>query len=138
MDTHLAYTDNIAIIGNSEEEVKPSCRRPIKTTGKVSLQINEEKTKYIIMNRREIKYRQGKIMKVENHRFKRVSHFNYLGSILTNDNTIKTDIDIRLKKGNNCYYGLGKVLNAKTVSRNLKVQIYMTLIHPVMLYNSET
>lgn len=77
-------------------------------------------------------------MEVGNHSFKRVSHFNFLGSVLTNGNKIKVEIDTRLKKGNNCYYGLGKVLSAKAVSNNLKVQIYMTLILPVVLYGSET
>ncbi|KAL4088534.1 hypothetical protein QTP88_023628 [Uroleucon formosanum] len=124
--------------GNSVEKVKSSCRKLMKTAGKVGLQINDEKTEYILVNRREVNYRQGEIMEVDNHSFKRVSHFNYLGSILTNDNNIKVEIDTRLKKGNNCYYGLGKVLSAKAVSKNLKVQIYTTLIRPVVLYGSET
>ncbi|KAL4096954.1 hypothetical protein QTP88_021820 [Uroleucon formosanum] len=134
----LAYADDIAILGNNVEEVKSSCRKLMKTAGKVGLQINDEKTEYILVNRREVNYRQGEIMEVDNHSFKRVSHFNYLGSILTNDNNIKVEIDTRLKKGNNCYYGLGKILSAKAVSKNLKVQIYTTLIRPVVLYGSET
>lgn len=36
-------------------------------------------------------------MIVENHSYKSVSHFNYLGSILTNQNDIKVEIDNRLK-----------------------------------------
>lgn len=47
-----AYADDIAIIENNVEEIKSSCRQLIKTAGKVDLQINDEKTKYIIMNRR--------------------------------------------------------------------------------------
>lgn len=58
-------------------------------------------------------------MKVENHSFKRVSHFYYLGSILTNDNDIKVEIYTRLKKGNKCYDSLGKLLSAKDISKNL-------------------
>lgn len=76
-----------------------SCRQLIKTAGKVGLHINDDKTKYIIVNRREVNYRQNEIMKVENHSFKRVFHFSYLGSIVTNDNDIKVEIDNRLKKG---------------------------------------
>jgi hypothetical protein len=115
----LAYADDIAILGNNVEKVKSSCRKLMVTAGKVGLQINDEKTEYIIVNRREVNYRQGKIMEIGNHSFKRVSHFNYLGLVLTNDNNIKVEIDTRLKKGNNCYYGLGKVLSAKAVSNNL-------------------
>lgn len=97
--------------------------------------INHNKTKYIILNRREINFRKYEIMKVENHSFKRVFHFNYLGSILTNDKDTEKEIDNRLKK---CYYGLGKLLSAKDISKNLKIQIYMTLIRPVVLYSSVT
>jgi len=50
--------------------------------------------------------------------------------VFTYDNNVKVEIGTRLKKGNNCYYGLGKILSAKAVSKNLKMQIYMTLIRP--------
>lgn len=66
-----------------------------------------------------------------------MSHFNYLGSILTNNHDIKAEIDERLKKGNKCYHGLGKLLGAKAISKNLKIQIYATLIRPVVLCGSE-
>lgn len=46
--------------------------------------------------------------KIENPSFKRVSHFNYSGSILTNNNNIKIEIATKCKKGSNCYYGLAK------------------------------
>jgi|UniRef100_A0A2S2QVD8 hypothetical protein len=95
----LAYADDIVILGNNVEEVKSSCRKLMETVGKVSLQINDEKTEYIIVNRREVNYRQDEIMEVGNHSFKRVSYINYLGSVLTNDNNIKVEINTRLKKG---------------------------------------
>lgn len=37
-------------------------------------------------------------MKVEIYSFKKVSHFNYLGLILSNDNDIKVDIYIDQKR----------------------------------------
>jgi len=52
----LAYTDDISVIGNNVEEVKSSCRKLIKTAGKVGLQMNDEKTEYIIVNRKEVNY----------------------------------------------------------------------------------
>ncbi|KAF0761425.1 ribosome biogenesis protein TSR3 isoform X1 [Aphis craccivora] len=35
-------------------------------------------------------------------------------------------------------FGLGKVLSYRTLSTNLKIQMYMTLIRPIVLYASET
>jgi len=73
-------------------DMKLSCQKHSK---KVDLQINDSKTGYIILNRREvnyqINYRQGEIMKVENHSFKGVPFFNYLRLILTNDNDKSSD-----------------------------------------------
>jgi len=37
----LAYADDIAIIGNNLEEINSSCKKLIKTAGKVGLQIKD-------------------------------------------------------------------------------------------------
>lgn len=37
-------------------------------------------------------------MKVDNNSFKKVTYFNYLGSMLTNDNNTKLENDTRPKK----------------------------------------
>lgn len=43
----------------------------------------KKKIKYIILNKKEINFQQYQIMEVENHSFKKLPHFNYLGSIIT-------------------------------------------------------
>lgn len=40
--------------------------------------------------------------------------------------------------GNRCYFGLGSMFGSKILSTKLKIQLYMTLIRPVVLYSSET
>lgn len=40
--------------------------------------------------------------------------------------TIKVEFNTRLKKDNNFYNGLGKLLSAKSMSKNLKVQRHYT------------
>lgn len=52
-------------------------------------------------------------MKVEDHSFKRVFIFNYsIRSTLSDDNDIKLEIYIILKRGNNYYHWLGKWLSS--------------------------
>lgn len=59
----------------------------------------KKKIKYIILIKKEINFQQYQIMEVENHSFKKLPHFSYLGSIpVANNNFIKVDIDTRLKK----------------------------------------
>jgi hypothetical protein len=43
-------------------------------------------------------------MKIDNSFFERVEHFKYLGTTLTNQNSINEEIKNRLKSENACYY----------------------------------
>jgi hypothetical protein len=48
------------------------------------------------------------------------------------------EISARIQKGNKSIFRLGKVLNSRTLSTNLKIQMYKTLIRPIVLYAAET
>ena len=43
-------------------------------------------------------------IKTDNNTFERVETFKYLGTTLTNQNSIQEEIKIRLKSGNACYH----------------------------------
>jgi hypothetical protein len=47
------------------------------------------------------------------------------------------EIKARLQSGNKCYYGLSNLLKTRTISMNLKIQLYRTLIRPVVMYGCE-
>ncbi|KAF0753777.1 ribosome biogenesis protein TSR3 isoform X1 [Aphis craccivora] len=134
----LAYADDIAILGDTEETVKQVCRKLIMMASKVSLEINDGKTEYMILSRQDREYQQGQSMNVEEYVFKRVTHFKYLEHLITQDNDLKMEVSARIQKGNKSDFGLGKVLSSRTLSTNLKIQMYMTLIRPIVLYAAET
>ncbi|KAF0755744.1 ribosome biogenesis protein TSR3 isoform X1 [Aphis craccivora] len=58
--------------------------------------------------------------------------------LLTQDNELKVEISKRIQLANNCYFGLGTLLKSRSISLNLKIKIYITLIRPVILYGLET
>jgi len=64
--------------------------------------------------------------------------FKYLGTILTNQNSITEEIKCRLRKGNACYHSVQKLLSSSLLSKNLKIKIYRNIIFPVVLYWCET
>ena len=64
--------------------------------------------------------------------------FKYLGSLLTNQNSIQEEIKCRLKAGNSCYYSVQTLFFPRLFSKNLKIKIYKTIILPVVLYGCET
>ena len=77
-------------------------------------------------------------MKVDNGSIERVEEFKYLGTTLTNENSIQKEIKSRLKLGNACYHSLQNLLSSSLLSKNLKIKIYRTIIFPVVLYGCET
>ena len=77
-------------------------------------------------------------MRVDNNSIERVEEFKYLGTTLTNQNSIQKEIKNRLKLGNACYHSVQKLLSSSLLSKNLKFKIYRTKILPVVLYGCET
>jgi len=77
-------------------------------------------------------------VKIDNNSTERVEEFKYLGTTLTDQNSIQENIKIRLKLGNACYYSAQNILSCRLVSKNLKIKIYRTIILPVVLYGCET
>jgi hypothetical protein len=67
-----------------------------------------------------------------------VEEFKYLGTTLTDQNSLQEEINSRLKLGNACYYLVWNVLSSSLLSKNLKLKIYRTIILPVVLYGCET
>jgi len=64
--------------------------------------------------------------------------FKYLGTTLTNRNSIVEEIKSRLRLGNACYHSVQNLLSSRLLYKNLKIKIYRTIILPVVLYGCET
>ncbi|KAJ4443868.1 hypothetical protein ANN_05655 [Periplaneta americana] len=103
----------------------------------IGLEVNPEKTKYMIMSRDQNIVRNGNI-KTGDLSFEEVEKFKYLGATVTNINDTREEIKRRINMGNACYYSVEKLLSSSLLSKNLKVRIYKTVILPVLLYGCET
>jgi len=62
----------------------------------------------------------------------------YLGTTLTNQNSIPEEIKSRLRSGNAGYHSVQNLLSSRLLSKNLKIKIYRTIILPVVFYGCET
>lgn len=58
--------------------------------------------------------------------------------LITLDNELKKEISDKIQMANKCYFGAGTLLKSKSISKNLKVIMYVTLIRPIIQYGSET
>jgi hypothetical protein len=57
---------------------------------------------------------------------------------MTPTNDVSLEIQRRIQTANRCFFGLRKHLRSSHLSRQTKFTIHKTLIHPALLYGSET
>jgi hypothetical protein len=67
-----------------------------------------------------------------------VEEFKYLGTVLTNQNSVQEEIKSKLKLGNADCYLVQYLLSSSLLSNNLKFKIYRTIILRAVLYECET
>ena len=82
--------------------VKKNAEALVAATKEIGLEVNAHKTKYMIVSRDQ---NAGRIhnMKIDNSSIERAEEFKYLGTTLTNQNSIHEEIKSRLKLRNACY-----------------------------------
>jgi hypothetical protein len=71
----------------------------------IGLEVNAEKTKYMVMYRDQNAGQSGNIQ-IGDKSFETVEQFKYLGTILRNQNSIHEEIKNRLISGNACYHSV--------------------------------
>ncbi|KAJ4435516.1 hypothetical protein ANN_18132 [Periplaneta americana] len=133
----LFYADDVNMLGENPQTVRENTGILLEASKEIGLEVNTEKTKYMIMSRNENIVRNGNI-EIGNLSFKDVEKLKYLGATVTNTNDTREEIKHRLNMGNACYYSVEKLLSSSLLSKNLKVRIYKTVILPFTLYGCET
>jgi len=135
----LAYADDIALIGKNEIEIRTLFVEMKNIARKFGLQINQEKGKYMIVERKN-NLKKNKIghSKIKNYKFERVENFKYLGVILNEDNNHQIDLQERIKNANKTYFMLQKFFKNKKISKKLKLRLENTVIDKMLTYASET
>lgn len=69
--------------------------------------------------------------------YKEVDNVKYLGSLISSDNDCSKDVKERIAAGNRCFFALMKTMKTRYLSKHTKLQIYNTIIKPVVMYGCE-
>lgn len=103
----------------------------------MGLVVNQEKTKYMLVTKNAVPIAQQGIP-FGNYTFEHVSQFTYLGSMVSTTNTNTSEIQRRINIANRTLYGVQKHIRNKNIQRRTKINIYKTLIRPILTYGAET
>jgi len=118
----LVYADDVNTLGGSVHTIKENKEALIVASKEIGLEENADKTKYIVISR-DKNAGQTHNMKTGNRSFEMVEEFKYLGTTLTNQNSIREEIKNRLKSGNACYHSVQNLLSSSLLFKNLRIKI---------------
>jgi hypothetical protein len=82
---HLPYANDVNLVGENIDTIKKNTDALFDASKEVGLEVNPEKTKYILMSRSQ-KTGQNHSKTIANRSFEYVAKFKYLGTALTGQN----------------------------------------------------
>jgi hypothetical protein len=87
----LTYADDVNILGGSIHTIEESTEASVIASKVTGLEGNADKTKYMVMFQDQ-SAGQSHNIKVDNSSFERVEQLRYLGTTLTNPNSVQEEI----------------------------------------------
>ena len=67
-----------------------------------------------------------------------VTEFIFLGTLISNDNSVQKEIQRRILAGNKTYVAAIRLFRYRLLSRATEIRLYKTLIRPAVTYGAET
>ena len=128
--------DHIVIVARTQKKLIEVYLDLEEETSKLGMEINENKTKYMVTSTYEYRRNAGDL-RIGNRTFEAVQSFQYLGNVIGNTTNNNKCIKERIMMGNKAYYANRQLINSSLISRSSKLQIYRMLVCPVVTYGSD-
>ena len=131
----LAFADDVDLCGEKMEAVAATYQQFKTAARRPGLEINLSKTK--VMQQSRTPDMEG-VQDIGGDAIEAVRSFKYLGSTVTSLDSIEEEVSLRIAAGSRCAWGLKKLLKSHMLSYKTKLQIYVVIIRPIVLYECET
>jgi hypothetical protein len=118
----VVHADDVNILRRSIYTLKKNTEILVVTSKEIGLEVNAEKTKYMIISREQHAGQNHNINRGYKS-FETVEQFRYLGTTLANQNFIHKDIKNRFNSGNANYQSVQNLLYSTLLSTNTKIKI---------------
>jgi len=113
------------------------CVELSRQTARMGLVVSPENTKYMKFSASPSQ-RSIKGATINGVTYEGVAEFIYLGTLISNDNSIEEEIQRRILAGNRTYFAASILFRSPRLSRGTKIQLYKTLMRLVVSYGAET
>jgi hypothetical protein len=108
-------------VGENIHNIKKNTEAILDTGKKFGIEVNPEKTKYMLKSRSQ-KIRRKHSIKVANRSFEDVATLKYLRTTPT-QNCMREEFKSRINPGNSCFSSVQSLLPSHLVPRNVKIEI---------------
>ena len=114
----------MAILANSEKELKRNLEIWLEALGERNLKINEIKTKVMILGKTEVNMN----IEINDINLEQVDSCKYLGVNISSTGEQETEIIERISNTSRLYQAIkNSFLNKKEISRAVKMSVYKTV-----------
>lgn len=134
----LQYADDCAFVSHTPQDLQSVLNAAVRAYGRMGLTININKTEVICQWNANIPPTPP-IFTIAGEPLSVVPSFRYLGSVLSDDNTIDNEVQNRIKQASAAFGRLRRrVFQNKNLHLNTKIGVYQAVCITTLLYSCES
>lgn len=129
--SHLRFADDIVLFEENPNNLETMIQTLSNESTRVGLTMNTTKTK-ILTNSNHVD------IQVEGHSLEYVKEYSYLGQLISFEDQMSKEIDLRIASGWRRYWSMKEVMKSKDLSISVKRKVFNTCVLPCITYGCET
>ncbi|VDP41906.1 unnamed protein product [Heligmosomoides polygyrus] len=132
--TDLDFAGDVAIIAENNGLLQQATTNLANEAKKSGLRLNPDKSKVMSIGRTNMNVD----INVEASQLETVLKFTYLGSTVSRDGNVESEILTRIVKAASVFRKLGPIWILPLIASKIKLRLYHSIVVPIVAYASET